>query len=270
MPKQRQGTRNESVSRMTDTLESCAATSQDDHAALMLGMAAKALTQLQSHNDRVMADAVDWKDKYEEMGQLFRELVGELEEEVEDLAEENEQLRVKYQEREEPLLMDLAGMNDHLTRENMSAEAPLGQTTITNTPRKNSFSGDVYNQLDEFENSLDMELEAFQRLELLTDELEHSLDRELDTMAPVQLKTHEPSKGMLKTLTGKPFQLLRRAFQAQDDEPMPALTTSDSLFSLSSSCSMSQASSQDLLGFAPAGKMTKMSPGPNAEWGIMA
>merc|ERR1719362_2003048 len=117
-----------------------------------------------------MTDAVDWKDKYEEMGQLFRELVGELEEEVDDLAEENEQLRVKCQEREEPLLMDgLADKNDHLTREEMSAEAlleasPLQQTTITNTPGKNSFSGDVYNQLDEFEHSLDMELEAFQRL----------------------------------------------------------------------------------------------------------
>lgn len=301
--------RNDAVIRMTRTLEACASATRDDDAALLLGMAAKALAQLKSHNDRVTAEAMDFKDGYERMGRLVRELVGELEEEVDVLAAENGRLRAELpREREEAhLSTDGSVMNeiDRLERERVPAEAlsessPARGTALANTRRRQSFSGDVYNQLDEFEQSLDMELEEFQRLEYLSDELELSLDRELEDVqrlndagtlhtrdnedacsscsefhgreTPIQHnispKTSEGSS--IAPTGGHPFHLLPRVFQTQDDAAVPALTTSDSLFSLSSDCSIRRSSSShDILGFAPAEKVTRMSPGPNAEWGIV-
>ena len=64
-----------SVLRMIHTLEICSTALKNDEASPLLGMASKALAQLQSHSDTVTAEAVDWKDKYEQMGQLNDELV---------------------------------------------------------------------------------------------------------------------------------------------------------------------------------------------------
>merc|ERR1712194_169795 len=66
-----------------------------------------------------------------------------------------------------------------------------------------------------------------------------------------------------------PLHLLKRMFQAQDDDPVPAMTTSDSLSSRSSDCSISTRSTQDFLSSQPTKRLTKMSPHPNAEWAII-
>lgn len=293
MSNQRQCTRNDSVHRMTQMLDSCAAISHDDNAAILLGMAAKALTQLQSHSERVTVEAMDWKEKYEQMGRLFQEL----ESKIDVLDKENGELRAKCQQHEVHLLMgDWDNENNHLELEVASAEvllkaSPTQEVSFTNTNCQ-TFSGDVYHQLDEFEQSLDLELEDFQRLELLSvgenvnnSSTSHTGDNEQscssciefqggkatcenDSMTHVGDSTQEPIKDMPRAPTRNPFHLLQRVFQPQNDVTMPALTTSDSLFSLSSDHSLSPSPLQDLLGFPPA-KMTKMSPGPNAEWGIM-
>ena len=79
---------------MIQALESCSA--EDDEASPFLGIAAKALAQLQFHNDTVTAAAVAWKEKYEHMEYLYNELM----EKNFELAEENGQLLTKCEQLE--------------------------------------------------------------------------------------------------------------------------------------------------------------------------
>jgi len=284
---------------MGNMLDVHAATSQDDEAALLLGMAAKTLTQLQSHGDRVTAEAMEWRDTFEQVGQLCQQL----EDERDVLLEENERLLVKCQQLEACQQMDgVVEENEYSEFESVPAEALLEvsavQDTGTTTAHRRSFTGNVYNQLNEFELSLDMELEDFQKLGLFS-----SSDNENNTScsdanegeqtytsshaSPVgvtscQIGTMTPvrdtsvrgnvlgtSKGSSVLSSRNPIHLLRRMFQTQDDDIMPAMATSDSLFSFSSDCSISQSSMSDLPGFTPIKRATKLSPQPNAEWGII-
>merc|ERR1712194_542382 len=107
MPNQQRRANKGSVLRMIQMLDLCATTSQDDEAALLLGMAAEALAQLQSHSNRMRIEAVDSKDKYNQMGQLHQEL----EDQNDDLVKENEQLLVKCQQLE--VDEQMAGWSDN-------------------------------------------------------------------------------------------------------------------------------------------------------------
>jgi len=281
--------KNGSVLQMIQLLNSCATTSHDDEAALLLGIAAKALAQLQSHSDRVMVEAVDWKDKCEQMGQLYQEL----EDKNGDLAKENRQLLVKCQQLDGQ--MDgLADENELLDCEFLPAKASLDaslmkDTATTDKLRTSSFSGDVYGQLDQFELSLDMELEDFDCLGFLpagenqnntgvknieesvseASESEEISSLYLEALAPLQDRTLKTSEGSLGAPSRNPLHLLQRVFRTQADMSVPAMTTSDSMFSFSSDCSISTRSMSDLLGFAPMKRTTKMLPQPNAEWAII-
>ena len=65
---------------------------------------------------------------------------------------------------------DLADKNEKLKCELVSSkasrEAPPIQNTAITVTNSSCFSGDVYAQLDQFEHSIDMELEDFQQLGL--------------------------------------------------------------------------------------------------------
>jgi hypothetical protein len=290
---------------MIQTLEICSTAMENDQASPLFGMAAKALAQLQSHNETVTAEAVDWKDKYEQMGRLY----SELDEKIGDLAEENEQLLIKCKQLE----VDESMLNDMLTEkindladENKKLEcelvsnktlfeaSPMQDTspTITNSF---SFSGDVYAQLDQFEDSLDMELEDFQLLGLWNENntsannsedvettdseseqktLEITKDILFITPAknPLQDKTLETIKDTPRAPNRYPLQLLHRMFQTQTQDvydAVPAMIASDSLMSLSSDYSISTISSSDLLSLTPTKKTMKMPPQPNYEWAII-
>merc|ERR1712194_274030 len=96
----------------------------------------------------------------------------------------------------------------------------------------------------------------------------------IGTMTPVQDTSDrgnvlQTSKGPSVPPSRNPIHLLQRMFQTQDDDMMPAMTTSDSLFSFSSECSISRSSMSDLSGFSPIKRALNMSPQPNAEWGII-
>jgi len=95
-----------SVLQMINTLDICSTALKNDEASPLLGMAAKALAQLQSHSDRMTAEVVDWQDRYEQMGQLYNELARK----SGDLAEENEQLLIKCEQHE----VDERSLNDML------------------------------------------------------------------------------------------------------------------------------------------------------------
>jgi hypothetical protein len=271
---------------MIQMLDLCATTSQDDEAALLLGMAAKALAQLQSHSDRMRIDAVDSKDKYEQMVQLFQEL----EDENDDLTRENGQLLVKCQQLEVDGQMD--GWSDNSEQSEcklmpavaLIESSPIRDTAASET-RRRSFSGDVYHQLDQFELSIDVELEEFQRLGLLSaDENDNnvgaqntedcasqaSVSEQASSSCLEVLESETPCEiGLSEAPSRNPLHLLQRMFQTQDVTPMPAMTTSDSLFSLSSDCSINTRSTSDFLSLASTKRSTKMSPQPNAEWAII-
>jgi len=132
------------------------------------------LSEMESQNGSVKAEVVDWKDKYEQMAQSCEALV----EKIGALAEKNEQLRIKCQQlkvnkkRRNDMLVDkiddLADKNEKLKCELVSSkasrEASPMQNTATTVANSSCFSGDVYAQLDQFEHSLDRELEDFQQL----------------------------------------------------------------------------------------------------------
>jgi len=275
-----------------------AATSQDDEAAVLLRIAAKTLTQLQSHGDRVTAEAMDWRDKYEQVGDLCQEL----EDERDVLLEENDRLLVKCQQLEACLEMDSAVESNECPEfESVPTDALLEvssvkDTTTTTGPRR-TFTGNVYNQLDEFELSLDKELEDFQKLGLFSlcdngndtncsnaDEIELTCTSSqespagmtsclTETLTPVQHtaiqgNVSQTSLGSSIPTSRNPIYLLQRMFQTQDDDIMPTMTTSDSSFSFSSDCSLSQSSMSDPLGSTPIKRLSNMSPQRNAEWGI--
>jgi len=282
LPNQQRHENNGSVLQMIQTLDICATTSKDDDAALLLGMAAKALSQLQSHSDKMSEEAVNWKVKYEQMGQLLQEL----EDKNDDLAMENGQLLLECQQLEVHHMVGLADKNEQLECEFvpdtvMIEASPIQDTTTTGT-RCRSFSGDVYKQLDQFELSIDMELDDFQRLGLLySDEIKKSIGAKNseDSDVPASESEQTPSSCLIaeppcemvmsSAPRRNPLHLLKRMFQAQDDDPVPAMTTSDSLSSRSSDCSISTRSTQDFLSSQPTKRLTKMSPHPNAEWAII-
>ena len=130
------------------------------------------LSEMDSHT--VTAEVVDWKDKYEQMVQSCEELMKN----IGDLAEKNEQLLVKRQQLEvnkkrlNDMLVDkindLADKKEKLEYELVSSkasrEALRMQNTATTVTNSSCFSGDVYAQLDQFEHSLDRELEDFHQL----------------------------------------------------------------------------------------------------------
>ena len=277
---------------MIQTLEICSTAMMNDEASPLLGMAAKALAQLQSHSDTVTAEAVNWKDKYEQMGQLYNELV----EENSDLAEENDQLLIKCQQLEvdESMLNDmlvakiddLADENERLECELVSYKAlfessPMHDTATTITD-SSSFSGDVYEQLDLFEDSLDMELEDFQELGRLENSsvFEMASSGENENKSPttsaknsLQDKTPETIKDDTPRAPSRyPLQLLHRMFQTSTQDvydAVPAMMTSDSLVSFPSDYSVSTRSSSDLFSFTATKETMKMSPQPNSEWAII-
>ena len=286
MPNQQRRTNKGSVLRMIQMLDHCATTSQDDEAALLLGMAAKALAQLQSHSDRVRIEAVDWKDKYEQMGQLHQEL----EDQNDDLVNENGQLLVKCQQLE--VDEQMAGWSDNSDQSECELMPAMALTEASPTrdaaaseTRRRSFSGDVYHQLDQFELSIDMELEEFQWLGLLSaDENDNNAGpQNIEDCASQANESEQTSSSCSEVLRSEtpceirlseapirnPLHLLQRMFQTQEDTPMPAMMTSDSLFSLSSGCSINTRSTSDFLSLASTKRSTKMSPQPNAEWAII-
>jgi len=277
-----------SVFQMIQTLEFCS-TEDDREASPFLGMAAKALAQLQCHNDMVTAAAVAWKDKYEQMEQLYNELV----EKTGDLAEENDQLLIKCEQLEVDESMqndmlavkigDLAEENEKLESELMSYrtsfEASPMKDTATIFTDSSSLSGDIYAQLDQFEDSLNMELEDLQQLGLFENmsvvATASSGEKEKNTremikkkyfMTPVknllQEKALETIKDTPTSPNMNPLQLFQRMFQTQtqdayDDVPAMVTSTSNSLMSLSSSdCSFSTTSSSDHFSLTPTKRMS--------------
>lgn len=325
----------DSVLQMIRMLDMYAATLQDDEAALLLlRMAARALAQLQSHSDRVTAEAVNWQDKYERMGQLYHELAEKnlnLDEENGRLlfkchrleeADADDDLRVLFNdddvpkkkidddvedEREQPEWCAPLPLPD---QDALPKAAPRHETTTTTRTNASSFrfNDDVYGQLDQFEHSLDMELEEIQELGLLgsssvvaraspgekeknacaDDNSERGASSDSECvqasspcyevivsetslpMSPLQDKTIDASKDTASTSNMNPLQLFHRLFQTHTDVPMPALTTSDSLFSLSSDYSISAESrSSDVFIPTPNKTSTKNSPRPNVEWAII-
>jgi hypothetical protein len=284
LPNQQRRANNGSVLHMIQTLDICATNSQDDDAALLLGMAAKALAQLQSHSDKVRAEAVNWKVKCEQMGQLSQEL----EDKNDDLSMENGQLLLKIQQLEvHEQMVGLADKNEQLGCEfvpdKVLIEASPKQDTTTTDTRPRSFSGDVYKQLDEFELSIDMELDDFQRLGLLySDEIKKNIKaKNSEDGAEPASESEQTSSSCLvaespceMVMSGaprrNPLHLLQRMFQTQDDDPMPAMTTSDSLFSRSSDYSLStRSTTSNFRSSGPTKRSTKMSPHSNAEWAII-
>ena len=307
MPNQQQQKRGStgSVLRMIRMLDMCATTLQDGEAALLLGMAAKSLAQLQSHSIRVTAEAVKWQGKYEQMEQLY----DELEEKNVDLDEENELLLFKCQlleANERALNDDMPEKMDYVSDKKeqfkcallpdqaLLKAAPSHETTTTMTNSCSfSFSDDVYGHSDLFEHSLNTELEEFQELGFkgsssiiarasLGENEKKICERAFspccevivsDTpspMSPLQDKTPKPSKDTASTANMNPLQLFQRMFITQTDVPMPALTTSDSLTSLSSDYSVSTESlSSRTFSMTPTKKSVKNSPQPNAEWAII-
>ena len=283
-----------SVLQMIHTLEICSTALKNDEASPLLGMAAKALAQLQSHSDTMTAEAVDWKDKYEQMGQLYNELV----ENNGDLVEENGQLLIKCQQLEvdesrlnDMLVVkidDLADENERLECELVSYktlfEASPMQDTATTVTNISSLSGDVYAQLDQFEDSLDMELEDFQQLVVLENEKNTTEANVIESIKYKLSLTPSTNSLLAKSLSLEPVKdtprasnmygldLLRGMFQTTQtqrvDDAVPALTTSDSLMSLPSNCSISSRSSSDLLSWTPTKKTMRTSPQRNAEWAI--
>ena len=288
-----------SVLQMINTLDICSTALKNDEASPLLGMAAKALAQLQSHSDRMTAEVVDWQDRYEQMGQLYNELARK----SGDLAEENEQLLIKCEQHEvdERSLNDmLVAKIDGLADDNEKLECELAsyktlfeaspmQDTATTVTDISSLSGDVYAQLDAFEDSLDMELEDFQQLVVLDTSsvvaMASSVENEKNTsetngyklsMTPsknsLQAKTLETIKDTPRAPNMYGLELLRGMFQTTQtqrvDDAVPALTTSDSLMSLPSNCSISSRSSSDLLSWKPTKKTMRTSPQRNAEWAI--
>merc|ERR1711935_1296975 len=194
----------------------------------------------------------------------------ELEDTNDDLVHENGQLRVKCQELEE---YGLAGMSEQSECGSIAdmamIEASPVQDADSPTRRPRAFSGDVYKQLEQFELSIDLELEEFQRLGLLS-ENEKDIGVETCTQVPVR---ETPSKMELsedpQSTSRNPLHLLTRMFQTQEDASMPAMVTSDSLFSLSSDCSINTRSTSDFSSFGCTKKSAKNSPQPNAEWAII-
>ena len=155
-----------------------------------------------------------------------------------------------------------------------------------------NFSGDVYKQLEQFEVSLDMQLEEFQGLDMQLEEFQGlgednnekgAFDTESEqtssppccdvmvgkTLPVSPLQNRTPSKDANSALSR--FSLLNRLFPTQsDDAPIPAMTTSDSMFSVSSEHSMSMESrGSNLFSWTPTKKTMKMSSQGNAEWAII-
>jgi len=297
MPNQQTNEKNGSVDRMIRMLDICAASQEDNEAALLLGMAAKALSQLQSHADRVMTETMDWQDRYDQMGQSYDELM----ESNINLEEENARLLLECQQLEADDRvrsyndMSEKKIDDHpYEKEERECTAESGEALLdasprheTNTPVSNcgsfNFSGDVYKQLDQFELSLDMELEDFQELcedndkkgafNSKSEKLSSSPCCEVMVgktlpVSPLQDKT--PSKDDNSESNRNPFQLLRRLFPIEsDDVSIPAMTTSDSMFSVASDHSISMGSrSSDLYSLTATKKTMGMSSQGNAEWAI--
>jgi len=297
MSNQQTNEKNGSVDRMIRMLDICAASQEDNEAALLLGMAAKALSQLQSHADRVMTETMDWQDRYDQMGQSYDELMESninLEEENARLLLECQQLeaddRVRsYNDLSEKKIDDVVYEKEQLecTAESGEALVDASPRHETNTPVSNcgsfNFSGDVYKQLDQFELSLDMELEEFQEL-CEDDDKEGAFNSKSEKLSsspccevmvgktlpvsPLQDKT--PSKDDNSESNRNPFQLLRRLFPIEsDDMSIPAMTTSDSMFSVASDHSISMGSrSSDLYSLTATKKTMGMSSQGNAEWAI--
>jgi len=286
---------------MIDTLEICATALKNDESSPLLGMAAKALAQMQSHSDKMTAEVVDWQDRYEQMGQLYNEPARK----SGDLAEENEHLLIKCEQHEvdERSLNDmLVAKIDDLADDNEKLECELESyktlfeasptqdtaTTVTDissaasVTNMSSLSGDVYAQLDQFEDSLDMELEDFQQLVVLENEkntsetnviesIMYKLSLTPPTISPI--KSLETVKDTPRASNMYGLDLLRGMFQTTPtqhvNDAVPALTTSESLMSLPSNCSISSRSSSDLLSWTPTKKTMRILPRPNAEWAII-
>ena len=169
--------RNGSVLQMIETLEICSTALKNDEASRLLEMAVKALAQLQTHNDTVTTEAMNWKLKYEQ----HVEKSG-------DLAEKNGQLLIKCQQLEVDLvderrlndmhlekIDDLADKNEKLDCELIFCKAQFEASpmddTATAVSNSSSFGCDVYGQLYQFEHSFeqafDMEVEDFEQLGFL-------------------------------------------------------------------------------------------------------
>lgn len=85
-----------------------------------------------------------------------------------------------------------------------------------------------------------------------------------------QEKTLETIKDTPSTPNWYPLQLLHRTFQAQHEhDDVPAMSSCDSLVSVSSDYSISTRSILDLPSLTSTTKTRKMSPQSNAEWAIM-
>ena len=285
------------VPRMIQMLDICAASQDDDEAALLLGMAAKALAQLQSHTDRVTAEATDRQGRYEQMEQSYDELAEtnfDLEEENARLVLECQQLEADEGVHEDDVPETIVDVADE--KEQRECTLMPGTVLLDASPRHEpvtspmskldsfDFSGDVYKQLEQFEYSLDMQLEEFQGLGE-DDNEKGAFDSESKqassppcrnvmvgkTLPVSPLLNRTPSKDANSASSRNPFQLLQRLFPTQsDDAPIPAMTTSDSMYSLSSEHSLSMNSrGSDLNSWTPTKKTMKMSSRGNAEWAII-
>merc|ERR1712127_251146 len=142
------------------------------------------------------------------------------------------------------------------------------------------FSGDVYKQLEQFEQVIDVQLEEFQQAPSLS-------MRKAQSMSSLQSRT--PIKGASSASSRNSSQLLRRFFPSlSDDAPIPAMTTSDSMFSMSSEHSMSMRSrgsvnsrtpikktmrmnsrGSNINTWSPMKMTSKISSQRNAEWAII-
>lgn len=232
---------------------------------------------------------MDWTDKYEQMGQLFRKL----ENKIDVLAEENQQLLDKCQQLEVHHRMESLNLKCEIVPAGaLWEELPTQETNITST-RHRSLNGDVYNQLDECEHSLDMKLEDLKNPGFIsvsekgndsgasqTGDLEQTCTSCLDfsvvetsckigTMTPGQDIIPKRSKRSPIASSTHPLEPVQRAIQAQEDVVVPDLTTSDSMFSFSSDDSVSQSSTADHLGVTPITNMTKISLRLNDDWDVI-
>lgn len=284
-PNQQAYDKNGSVDRIMRMLDTCATSHNDGEETQLLGMAAKAFAQLQSHADRVTTGTMYWQDRYKRMRQSYDVLLVsnmDLEKEnarlllkcrqLEDDERERSDNRVREDEADDGVRSDnrVPGEIDNMADEKeqqdytyQSGQALFEAALIheTTSPVMNcgnfNFSGDACKQLDQVEDSLDMESEEFleqckdndKKGAFESDSEQTSFSPCCDvtvgktlTLSPLQDKT--PSKDGVSESNSSPFQLIRRLFPTKiDDVSMPAMTPSDSMFSMATTLSISPESS---------------------------